>query len=276
MLKNLYFAVLMLVLPMHLVAAPEAERWSFWDHFNNTSRMEIDHSDWQNFLNLYVQEQTDGFNTVNYYAVTDADKQALKQYLKHLESTQIRHFRKAEQKAFWINLYNAQTINLILDHYPVASITDIDISPGFFSNGPWKKKLLVVEGQALSLDDIEHRILRPIWNDPRIHYAVNCASIGCPNLNTQAFTGSNSEQLLEESAQTFINHPRGVRIENGKLILSKIYSWFSEDFGKNEPNIIRHLQIYASDELKAKLKTIKEVDHYEYDWSLNEIKPDQS
>ena len=101
-----------------------------------------------------------------------------------------------EQLAYWINLYNALTVKVILDHYPVKSILDIDISPGWFSIGPWGKKLVAVEGVEISLDDIEHRILRPIWRDPRIHYALNCAAVGCPNLLREAFTGATAEVLL--------------------------------------------------------------------------------
>ena len=97
----------------------------------------------------------------------------------------------------------------MLRFYPVDSIRDI--SSGFFSPGPWKKELLNVEGQSLTLNDIEHRILRPIWQDPRIHYAVNCASLGCPNLPVIAFSEDNTDAMLDRAAQQFINHPRGLQ-----------------------------------------------------------------
>ena len=109
-----------------------------------------------------------------------------------------------------------------------------------FSDGPWGRALIEVEGEALSLDDIEHRILRPIWRDARIHYAVSCASIGCPNLQRTAFTDTNADELMAAAAHAYINHSRGVRIDGGRLIVSKIYSWFREDFGATDAAAVAH------------------------------------
>ncbi|MDZ7759199.1 MAG: DUF547 domain-containing protein [Desulfovermiculus sp.] len=175
---------------------------------------------------------------------------------------------KESQKPFWINLYNALTIQLVLEHYPVDSIKDISF--GFLSfGGPWKEKLVTVEGQELSLNDIEHRILRPIWKDPRIHYGVNCASMGCPNLQPEAFTAQNTEDLLEKGAREYINHPRGASIEGGRLVVSSIYEWFQEDFGGNDAGMIEHLMQYAEPEFKEKLQGFDDIDDDRYDWSLN-------
>ena len=104
----------------------------------------------------------------------------------------ITDYNKKEQLAYWINLYNSLTIKVVLEHYPVKSIKEIKLS-GIFKPGPWKKELVIIEGKKLSLDNIEHDILRPIWKDNRVHYAVNCASIGCPNLQNSAFTAKNSD-----------------------------------------------------------------------------------
>ena len=271
MLQRLLLTLLlMLAMPLH--AAPKADLWPHWQQNTPQSELLIDHSDWQKWLTTYVVTDPSGYNRVAYSRVTNADKALLSNYLNYLQSLTISHYAQEEQMAFWINLYNAQTVALILEYYPVKSITDIDISPGFFSNGPWKKKLLSIEGQSLSLDDIEHRILRPIWQDPRIHYAVNCASVGCPNLSDQAFTAENTEQLLDKNARLYINHPRGVYIDNEKLILSKIYSWFSEDFGRSDQDIIQHIAMFADPALKQQLEKHTRIDDYEYDWSLNEIR----
>ena len=159
----------------------------------------------------------------------------------------------------------------MLDHYPVDSIRDISISPGFFSVGPWGKKLIRIEGEELSLDDIEHRILRPIWKDPRIHYAVNCASMGCPKLMPRAFTAQNTEELLERGAKDFINSDHGARFEsNTRLVASSIYDWFQEDFGGTESGVIAHLREYARAPLIEKLSGVDEVYDFEYDWTLND------
>jgi hypothetical protein len=161
---------------------------------------------------------------------------------------------------------------VVLDHYPVESIRDIDISPGFFANGPWGKKLVHIEGETISLDDIEHRILRPIWKDPRIHYGVNCASIGCPNLQPQAYTAESTDALLDKGARDYINHSRGVLIASNKLIVSSIYDWFMEDFGGNDKGVIAHLQRYAEPSLREQLQRFSRISDHEYDWSLNDIR----
>src|SRR5262249_38666689 len=150
-------------------------------------------------------------NLIRYAQVTPIDRESLNAYIARLSALLVSKYARAEQLAYWINLYNALTVRLVLDHYPVASIRDIDISPGLFADGPWDKDLITVEGKRITLNDIEHRILRPIWNDPRLHYALNCAALGCPNLQPTAFTSDNADQLMERGARDFIN-TRGVRV----------------------------------------------------------------
>ena len=149
----------------------------------------------------------------------------------------------------------------------MESITKISFS--FFSFGPWDEELLSVEGEELSLNDIEHRILRPIWQDTRIHYALNCASLGCPNLLPQAFTELNTESLLEQGAHDYINHPRGANVQDDSLILSKIYDWYQADFGGNEDGVLLHLQQYSTKEWLKSLQTEELEIEYQYDWRLN-------
>lgn len=140
----------------------------------------------------------------------------------------------------------------------------------FFRPGPWNEKLVTIEGQAVSLNDIEHRILRPIWQDPRIHFAVNCASIGCPNLLSEAFTAQNLETLLEKAARDYLAHPRGLDFGEKSLTLSKIFDWYQVDFGNNESETLktlsRWLPVGTAERLKAYNGRIK----YQYDWALNQ------
>lgn len=269
-MKHSIFALIFALFSTLTLAAPKAELWQHWQQSNPQSTATIDHSAWDQWLKTYLNPGEDGINYVAYGQVSDADKTKLANYISTLENTKIANFNAADQQAYWINLYNALTIQVILQHYPVDSIFDIDISPGLLSQGPWGKKLLQIDGQEVSLDDIEHRILRPIWQDPRIHYAVNCASIGCPNLSIDAFTADNTEALLNKGAQAYINHERGVTIDDGDLVLSSIYDWFESDFGRNDEEVIAHLKQYANKELKAKLAKITSIDDYEYDWDLNE------
>ena len=251
-------------------AAPKAELWDRWTAHDPGATATIDHGEWSAFLSRYLSVRDPGPNRMAYDQVSDADKKRLDDYLASLSATPISRYARDEQRAYWINLYNALTVKIVLQHYPVKSIRDIDISPGFFSVGPWGKKLISVEGEPLSLDDIEHRILRPIWKDPRIHYAVNCASLGCPSLMPQAFTASNTEELLDRGAQDFINSSHGARFDdNNRLTVSSIYDWYQEDFGADEAGVIAHLRAYALAPLAAKLATVDEVYDYDYDWSLN-------
>jgi hypothetical protein len=207
---------------------------------------------------------------LRYGDVTPEDRRRLEAYLDELESVAVSGLNRDEQEAYWINLYNALTVKVILDHYPVSSITKIDLSSGLFSRGPWDAKLVEIEGESVSLNDVEHRILRPIWKDPRIHYAVNCASLGCPNLQSRVYTSSNLEELLEKGAREYVNHPRGASFEGRRLVLSSIYDWFQEDFGGTEDGVLRHLRRYADPELNGKLANYSGRISYEYDWSLNE------
>jgi hypothetical protein len=250
--------------------APRAEPWAFWDARNDDSRLRIDHTEWDRFLKHYVLPGVDGVNRVRYSRVKAADRQRLGDYIAALEQLPIRRYSMAEQLAYWINLYNAVTVEVILQHYPVQSIRDIDISPGLFADGPWGKKLLTIEGQAISLNDIEHRILRPLWQDPRVHYALNCASVGCPNLSDSAYTAHTIDARLDQAAIAYVNDPRGVSYEDGKLTVSSIYNWFRKDFGASDQAVIEHLKYYASATLQDSLAGSEEISGYYYNWSLND------
>jgi hypothetical protein len=251
------------------LGAPSADLWERWSA-SAANKVGIDHTEWNAFLDKNVKPGKDGINRIAYGKVTAADRKALDAYVAKLCGVRITKFPRAEQRAYWINLYNATTVKVVLDHYPVESITKIDISPGFFAKGPWKKKLLEIEGEKVSLDDIEHRILRPIWKDPRTHYAVNCASTGCPNLATRAYTAGNMEALLDEGARAYVNHPRGARVEDGRLVVSSIYAWFKADFGGGDAGVIAHLKKYADAPLAKALAGIRRVSDDEYDWGLND------
>ena len=244
------------------------------------STITVDHSSWDKLLKTYVKPDRNGLNRVDYRSFKAKDHRTLKAYVKKLQATNVASLAKAEQFAFWVNLYNAKTIDVILDHYPVTSIRKITIKAGLFdilkssvgAGGPWKAKIMKVAGNDLSLDDIEHGILRPIFRDPRIHYAVNCASVGCPNLRRTAFSASNLEASLEAGARQYINSPRGISTAGGKLQASSIYKWFQADFGGSEQGVLKHVRKYAEGTTKAKLKRARGIDGYAYDWGLNDHK----
>lgn len=250
-------------------AAPKSKLWEKWAAHDAQSTAVVDHSNWDKFLKTYVKDDPSGLNKVNYAGVTVEDKKALDDYVDALAVTPVLKLNRAQQQPYWINLYNALTVKVVLDHFPVKSIRDIDISPGLFSSGPWGKKLVEIAGEQVSLDDIEHRILRQIWKDPRIHYAVNCASVGCPDLSAQAYTAENTDAMLSVNAVAYINSPRGVRVSANDVIVSSIYDWFQADFDGTEKGVIAHLLPYAKRDRKKALEKASGISDYDYDWALN-------
>jgi hypothetical protein len=242
------------------------ERWAVHDA---ASKATVDHSEWDRLLKLYVVKKSDGINRFAYKRISKLDRRRLDEYIRDISKTKISKLNRDEQFAFWVNLYNARTVKVILDHPNAESIRDIDISPGFLADGPWGKKMIVVEETTLSLNDIEHGILRPIYKDPYIHYAVNCASISCPNLLPVAFSAKNYRPLLDKAARAYVNHPRGVTIEEGQIKVSSIYVWFAEDFG-GETGVLEHIKKYVERErVRVILHTRKSIAGHSYDWSLN-------
>ncbi len=269
------FLVTLLFLMTAALSARAAEPppfWTRWTAHAADSKLVIDHSGWTGFLQKYVGTDAAGVNRVAYGCVSKEDRRALDDYVARLTLAPLATYPRSEQLAFWINLYNAVTLQTVLNHYPVVSIRDSDLSPGWFTKGPWEKKLVVVEGVPLSLDDIEHRILRPIWKDARLHYALNCASVGCPNLRREAYTGARADAMLTEAANAYVNDPRGVSFAGDDLEVSSIYKWYVEDFGGNRWGILAHLRKYAAPDLHRRLGFAESIDAYRYDWSLNDDK----
>lgn len=253
-----------------LMGAAHAQDLSEIYAVNNPASTEtVDHSAFAALLDSYLVASDDGVNRFRYGAVTADDRAALKTYIGSLAQQDVPTLNRSEQFAFWANLYNAITLDVVLDAYPVKSIRQI--KPTLISIGPWKKGAVMINGRSLSLDDIEHGILRKIWSDPRVHYSVNCASIGCPNLRPRPFSGGSLEADLDAAARDFINHPRGASVKNGKLTVSSIYKWFQSDFGGSDAGVIAHFRKYANPELAGQLEGVTKISADSYDWALNEI-----
>lgn len=253
--------------------APAAEPLPRWERHDAASARTVDHRAWGTFLARYRVVGADGIARMRYAAVTPADREALRQYVARLEAVDVDALNRREQFAYWVNLYNAATLRIVLEHYPVKSIRDISLGGGLFRVGPWGATVLTVKGERLSLDDIEHRILRPLWRDPRIHYVANCASIGCPDVPAVPLTGANAARVLEAAARAHINHPRGTSVRNGRVTVSSIYRWYRADFGGSEAGVLAHLRRYAAPPLAAQLAGVSAIDRYEYDWALNDAAP---
>ncbi len=239
-----------------------------WQRHNPASTASISHQAWQEILEEYVIDDDDsGIHLVDYESIADEALEQLDSYLTAMAEVEISRYNRDQQFAYWVNLYNAITVQVVVKNYPVASIKDI--SSGLLPLGPWDDALIEIEGHEVTLNDIEHQILRPIWQDYRIHFAVNCASISCPNLPTQAFTADNTETLLNSYADQYLQHARAFEIDDDTLWLSSIFDWYQADFGTNEQTMLATLSAHLPSEKKAQLEKFKGNIDYRYDWSIN-------
>lgn len=240
----------------------------FFSRANEASNLEVDNADWAYILRKYISVGPTGISRFNYAAVTSADRDRLKRYISSLENLDPRKLNLNEQHAYWINLYNSLTVQVVLDHYPIWSIKEI--KSGIFTPGPWDLPIAKIAGRTLTLNNIEHDILRANWHDPRVHYALNCASLGCPNLAAEPYSGKHLDAQLNSAARSFINHPRAVLVKDGQVTLSKIYNWYASDFGNGSHEaILEHLRHYANPALEVELKRYPIIKAYQYDWRLN-------
>ncbi len=224
-----------------------------------------DHADWTRLLAAYVRPFDDGVTRVDYAALAahPADRAALDAYIASFAEMDLSA-RTHASFASWANLYNAVTVRHIIERYPVKSIRD-----GYLL-GPWKRVKVRAGGREVSLDAIEHDILRVQWGTPEVHYALNCASYSCPNLPTHAWEAATLDEDLAKAARDFVNHPRGVTLGQRGLTVSSIYKWFEKDFGGSERAVIDHFLVHAEAELATQIRANPRIARHTYDWSLND------
>lgn len=235
--------LIVLFLAIHIGAVIQAQ-----------NQLSIEHSDWTKMLNQFVElnggVDYEGFN---------ANEQELDQYLEKLRSNvPQKSWSRNQSMAYWINAYNAFTIKLILNHYPLNSIMEIN------GGKAWDLQFIQIGDVSYSLNDIEHQILRKEYKDPRIHFAVNCASVSCPKLLNQAFEANSLENQLEKATRLFINNAQKNKITANKIVISKLFEWYADDF-KGGQSVIEYLNQYS----KITIKPNAEVAFMEYDWNLN-------
>ncbi|MGB5458946.1 MAG: DUF547 domain-containing protein [Eudoraea sp.] len=215
---------------------------------------EADHKSWDRLLHSFVDEK----GNVDYRGFKK-ESETLNRYLEQLGSNTVSENWSREKKlAYYINLYNAATVKLILDNYPLASIRDI--------NKPWDRAWIEYGGEFISLGEIEHQMLRKM-NEPRIHFAINCASYSCPKLLNEAYTEGKLEKQLDKASKDFVNDPSRNKISENKVALSKIFKWYKKDFENNGS-----LKVYLNQYLKSSINPDAKIEYLKYNWSLNEIK----
>lgn len=244
----------------------------------------FDHASWDVLLKKHVHAINGGKSTAVDYQGMATQRAALNDYLQGLsavKSSQFDQWSKAQQLAFLINAYNAWTVELILTAWPdLESIKDLG---GLFSS-PWSKEFIPLLGETRSLDDIEHQLIRGSgrYNDPRIHFAVNCASIGCPALRPQAYTGEQLDDQLNVQTHLFLSDRSRNRYENGRMKLSAIFKWYREDFEKGWLDFLSLEEFLVANAKALNLSPAEKtqlaageigISFLDYDWRLNAYQP---
>ncbi|MEO8712584.1 MAG: DUF547 domain-containing protein [Parafilimonas sp.] len=217
---------------------------------------------WDDLLYKYVTNE----GLVNYKGII-SEKASFESYLNSLSNNPPSStWTSKEKEAYWINVYNAFTVKLIIDHYPVKSIKDIGPYIQIpFVNTPWQKEFFKIGEEDMKLDAVEHDKLRKQFNDPRVHFAIVCASMSCPKLRNEAYEGSTLDAQLDDQARAFLAAKSKNIITPDKLQLSKIFSWYKGDFTKNG-SLIDFLNKYAP----VKINTDPDIDYLDYNWNLNQ------
>jgi hypothetical protein len=219
----------------------------------------FDHSSLDSILKRYV----DGSGMVD-YAILKTNRTGLDTYLKTTGAVSQSTFDgwgKDEQLAFLINVYNAETLQYIIDNHPLVSIKKL----GGIISTPWDKKNVVLLGENVSLNHLEHRVVRPNYDEPRIHFALVCAAKGCPPLRSEAYTATKLEEQLESQAKAFLNQSSKNRFEKGKLYLSTIFKWYGGDFKGGGQTVSGYVDSYIEGATAG-----ADIEWTDYDWSLNE------
>lgn len=222
----------------------------------------VSHGLWNELMKAHVNDQ----GWLDYQGI-QKDKDILEDYLRILENSHPnpQTWSEKERLAYWINAYNAYTVKLVLDHYPVNSIKDIKKGIAFI-NSVWDIEFINIEGQQYSLTNIEHGILRPKFDEPRIHFAINCASYSCPVLRNEAFVAERLDEQLADAAKQFLNDYRRNRISSESPQLSKIFSWFKGDFTK-EGSLISFINEHSGSQ---RIDADAKIEFLDYDWRLND------
>lgn len=224
----------------------------------------VDHAIWDTLLHRHVRK--DGF--VDYKGMIQ-DSSKLNQYLALLSAANPNStgWTSEEKMAFWINAYNAFTVKLIVDYYPVKSIKDIKRGIPFV-NTVWDIKFIKIGGKIYDLNNIEHGILRPDFKDPRVHAAINCASYSCPVLRSEAYIAAKLDAQLTDAMRLFVNDPLRNKVTKTQADISEIFKWFRGDFTREHGSIRKFINQYAKEALNSNGK----INYIDYDWRLNEAK----
>lgn len=224
----------------------------------------LSYAKWTGLLKKHVNEE----GLVDYKGFIK-DKDELQSFLDKLAANPpAKDWSEHDKIAYWLNAYNAFTIKLIVDHYPVKSIKDLGPKHQIiFINTPWDKKFFKIGGKTMTLNRIEHRILRSEFREPRIHFALNCASLSCPKLRREAYTGRDLDEQLTDQAKSFMRDPKRNEPDASKPRLSAIFDFYGKDMRKwSGKTLVEYINQYSP----VRIKADAEIEYLEYNWNLNE------
>jgi hypothetical protein len=257
--KLLFVVTVVLTFASTAVASRDSQSWPIWNKSDESNGASIDHSAFDGFLKNYViTNHPSGINRFRYGDVSRRDSKRLNAYIAQITALDPRQYRKREQKAYWLNLYNALTIQSLLKKHPQRSVDARKLNPR-----------IKVAGVKMTKADIGDRILRPIWHDYKVIFGLSCASMGCPAIQAGAFTAANINTLLKQSAREFINHPRGLMVSRQEMRVSKIFDWYREDFGADDKRLMKLFAYYADDNKALYILGFNGDIEFSYDSRLN-------
>lgn len=259
---SLFGLMFLLLLSIDVMAAPKAKMIPFWNDYEPDSGLKMNHDAWDALLKKYVVTgHPSGVNRFRYDDVTPEDQTSLQVYIEYLQRMDPRQLNHARKKAYWMNFYNAAIVLIVLTEQPEESIRDV--------SNLWRKKRFEVTRQKVSLDDIEHGVIRPFYKDPRVHFGFTPATVGSGNILPVAFTHENIEELLERNTRDFLNESgRGVFIDGNTLRISTLFRWYKDDFGSKKGNIKAFIKKYVSPDVARQIDQTTRIS-YEYNWELN-------
>lgn len=250
-------------------AATEMNLIKFWDDREPSSLIDLDHSRFEEFLQKYVvNNHPSGIARFDYLSVSQADFDKLEGYLTDMQFMEPRQLTEAEAKAFWINLYNAATLHMVIQEFVNGNPSRIKARGVPVRR--WRQNIITIAEQRLSLEDILHGVIRPLYRDPRVHYALMFCVLGSPDMSTTVFKGDNNEALLEELETKFLQQPRALRIEGDQLVLSSIFEDYDTDFAPSQTEFLTYLRENVTEEIASRMSGLTKV-RYEFDTDVNTL-----
>ena len=249
-------------------AAVPMNQIDFWNDSEPSSLIDLDHSAFEDILKKYVAtDHPSDISRFNYTAVTQADFAKLNEYLTYLQFMEPRQLTEAEAKAFWINLYNAATLKMVLEAF-IDNGSVSKIKARGLPARRWRRDIVTIAQQDMSLEDIMNGVIRPMYKDPRVHYALFFCALGGPDMPTEVFKGDNNEELLSALETNYLQESRAVRVEGDQLVLSEIFKEYDTDFAQSQGALLEYLKSKVSEEVAGLIDTASKV-RYEYDTTVN-------